>query len=201
MPRPHQANRVSSRRKRQQHSRCRAAAFKQSKMLQACQEQVVEMTPQQSLSHLNQLRDTEIAPVAAIQGVQADERSSAFRVGHGGGIDDLRMDDAFMDSPMQPSPLPQEIIPQIESLIKKIHIEMNREKSQPYKGVPSAQEGATEADCDKTNLASVREELASMREKLASRGKELIHSSKTAEKLAHLRRQLLPLVDAYQFRD
>ncbi|KAJ2969928.1 hypothetical protein NQ176_g8422 [Zarea fungicola] len=80
-------------------------------MLQACQEQVVEMTPQQSLSHLNQLRDTEIAPVAAIQGVQADERSSAFRVGHGG-IDDLRMDDAFMDSPTQPRLLPQEIIPQ-----------------------------------------------------------------------------------------
>ncbi|KAJ2976487.1 hypothetical protein NQ176_g4923 [Zarea fungicola] len=200
MPRSHQANRVSSRRKRQQHSRCRAAAFKQSKMLQACQEQVVEMTPQQSLSHLNQLRDTEIAPVAAIQGVQADERSSAFRVGHGG-IDDLRMDDAFMDSPTQPRLLPQEIIPQIESLIEKIHLEMNRERSQPYKAVPSAQEGAAEADCDKTNLGSVREELASMREKLASRGKELIHSSKTAEKLAHRRRQLLPLVDAYQFRD
>lgn len=40
-----------------------------------------------------------------------------------------------------------------------------------------------------------------MREKLASRGKELIHLSKTAEKVARLGKQLILFVSAYPLRD
>lgn len=40
-----------------------------------------------------------------------------------------------------------------------------------------------------------------MREKLASGEEELINSSMTRKKLAHLRKQLVPLVTAYPLRD